>query len=219
MGISFFLFAELPVIGALKCSFLLSKPLNDFNLSLGTGMVASAITAYLIDQAHEKQNVQLSNIMKRQILYDTLCNLRYFIHEDDLVKRFESYYASDYISARLAECQRSLNFSIPFLSADEYESLSSIELVLKSISSNCKKLHEREHYSLYKSIYSDLLYSDPPLTNPFQSYNYEKELIKIENMDPECAYEICMSVILHNMDIQIINKQISIFETIKTDDY
>ena len=50
-----------------------------------------------------------------------------------------------------------LNFAIPFLSSDEYQAISTIEIQLKNISNDMQKLHKKEHYLHYKDIYEILV--------------------------------------------------------------
>ena len=78
-GLILFLYAELPIIKYLQSiSFILTnKVLNDLLIALGTGMIGSSLTALLIDRSHEKQNTIISNMMKRQILYDMLLNIHW----------------------------------------------------------------------------------------------------------------------------------------------
>ena len=87
-GLILFLYAELPIIKYFQSiSFILTnKVLNDFLIALGTGMIGSSLTALLIDRSHEKQNAVISNMMKHQILYDMLLNLRYWINSDDPIE-------------------------------------------------------------------------------------------------------------------------------------
>ena len=218
-GLILFLYAELPIIKYLQSiSFILTnKVLNDLLIALGTGMIGSSLTALLIDRSHEKQNTIISNMMKRQILYDMLLNLRYWINSDDPIEIFEKRHNNEYIDERIIECQRSLNFAIPFLSSDEYEAISTIEIQLKNISNDMQQLHEKEHYLHYKEIYEILLYNNPILDNPFYSYQYENRLTQLYNITSEVAYEICMSVILHNMKINCIKNQLQLFDDIETE--
>ncbi len=218
-GLILFLYAELPIIKHLKnISFILTnKIINDFLLALGTGMIGSALTALLIDRSHERQNAVISNMMKRQILYDMLLNLRYWITSDDPIEIFEKRHNDECINERITECQRSLNFAIPFLTSDEYESISTIEMQLKNISNDMQQLHEKEHYLHYKEIYKILLYNSPTLDNPVYSYQYENRLTQLYNITSEVAYEICMSVILHNMKINYIKNQLQLFDDIETE--
>lgn len=215
-GLILFLYAELPIIKHLQnISFILTnKIINDFLLALGTGMIGSALTALLIDRSHEKQNAVISNMMKRQILYDMLLNLRYWINSDDPIEIFEKRHNNEYINERIAECQRSLNFAIPFLSSEEYEAISTIENQLKKINTEIQQFHEKEHYIKYKELYGDLLYHDPILINIFESYKYVNILIQQFNIEPEIAYEICMSVFSHNMCIDYIKTQLKLFDNI-----
>ena len=131
-GLILFLYAELPIIKYFQSiSFILTnKVLNDFLIALGTGMIGSSLTALLIDRSHEKQNAVISNMMKRQILYDMLLNLRYWINSDDPIEIFEKRHDNEYIDERITECQRSLNFAIPFLSSDEYQAISTILVMI-----------------------------------------------------------------------------------------
>lgn len=211
-----FLYAELPIIKHLQnISFILTnKIINDFLLALGTGMIGSALTALLIDRSHEKQNAVISNMMKRQILYDMLLNLRYWINSDDPIEIFEKRHNNEYINERITECQRSLNFAIPFLSSEEYEAISTIENQLKKINTEIQQFHEKEHYIKYKELYGDLLYHDPILINIFESYKYVNILIQQFNIEPEIADEICMSVFSHNMCIDYIKTQLKLFDNI-----
>lgn len=218
-GLILFLYAELPIIKYFQSiSFILTnKVLNDFLIALGTGMIGSSLTALLIDRSHEKQNAVISNMMKRQILYDMLLNLRYWINSDDPIKIFEKRHDNEYIDERITECQRSLNFAIPFLSSDEYQAISTIEIQLKNISNDMQKLHEKEHYLHYKDIYEILLYNNPILDNPFYSYQYENRLTQLYDIASEVAYEICMSVIIHNININYIKNQLQLFDDIETE--
>ena len=70
-----------------------------------------------------------------------------------------------------------LNFAIPFLSSDEYQAISTIEIQLKNISNDMQKLHEKEHYLHYKDIYEILLYNNPILDNPFCNCYHIYEII------------------------------------------
>ena len=206
------------IFPGLFISFILTnKVLNDFLIALGTGMICSSLTALLIDRSHEKQNAVISNMMKRQILYDMLLNLRYWINSDDPIEIFEKRHDNEYIDERITECQRSLNFAIPFLSSDEYQAISTIEIQLKNISNDMQKLHEKEHYLHYKDIYEILLYNNPILDNPFYSYQYENRLTQLYDIASEVAYEICMSVIIHNMNINYIKNQLQLFDDIETE--
>ena len=206
------------IFPGLFISFILTnKVLNDFLIALGTGMIGSSLTALLIDRSHEKQNAVISNMMKRKILYDMLLNLRYWINSDDPIEIFEKRHDNEYIDERITECQRSLNFAIPFLSSDEYQAISTIEIQLKNISNDMQKLHEKEHYLHYKDIYEILLYNNPILDNPFYSYQYENRLTQLYDIASEVAYEICMSVIIHNMNINYIKNQLQLFDDIETE--
>lgn len=218
-GLVLFLYAELPIIKYFQSiSFILTnKALNDFLIALGTGMIGSALTALMIDRSHEKQNIAISNMMKRQILYDMLLNLRHWINSDDPIEIFEKRHNNEYIDNRIAECQRSLNFAIPFLSSKEYEAISTIEFQLKEINADIQYFHEKEHYSRYKELYEFLLYQDPALDSLFDSNKYEKALIQDYNITPEDAYEICFSVIIHNMKINFIKIQLQLFDNIETE--
>lgn len=215
-GLILFLYAELPIIKHLQnISFILTnKIINDFLIALGTGMIGSALTALLIDRSHEKQNAVISNMMKRQILYDMLLNLKYWINSDDPIEIFEKRHNNEYINERITECQRSLNFAIPFLSSEEYEAISTIENQLKKINTEIQQFHEKEHYIKYKELYCDLLYHDPILINIFESYKYVNILIQQFNIEPEIADEICMSVFSHNMCIDYIKNQLKLFDNI-----
>ena len=110
-----------------------------------------------------------------------------------------------------------LNFAIPFLSSDEYQAISTIEIQLKNISNDMQKLHEKEHYLHYKDIYEILLYNNPILDNPFYSYQYENRLTQLYDIASEVAYEICMSVIIHNININYIKNQLQLFDDIETE--
>ena len=110
-----------------------------------------------------------------------------------------------------------LNFAIPFLSSDEYQAISTIEIQLKNISNDMQKLHEKEHYLRYKDIYEILLYNNPILDNPFYSYQYENRLTQLYDIASEVAYEICMSVIIHNININYIKNQLQLFDDIETE--
>ena len=98
-GLILFLYAELPIIKYFQSiSFILTnKVLNDFLIALGTGMIGSSLTALLIDRSHEKQNAVISNMMKRQILYDMLLNLRYWINSDDPIEIFEKKHLVEHV--------------------------------------------------------------------------------------------------------------------------
>ena len=180
-------------------------------------MIGSSLTALLIDRSHEKQNAVISNMMKHQILYDMLLNLRYWINSDDPIEIFEKRHDNEYIDERITECQRSLNFAIPFLSSDEYQAISTIEIQLKNISNDMQKLHEKEHYLHYKDIYEILLYNNPILDNTFYSDQYENRLTQLYDIASEVAHEICMSVIIHNMNINYIKNQLQLFDDIETE--
>ena len=77
--------------------------------------------------------------------------------------------------------------------------------------------HEKEHYLHYKEIYEVLLYNNPILDKPASSYQYETILTQRYNITSEVAYEICMSVILHNKKINYIKNQLQLFDDIKTE--
>lgn len=218
-GLVLFLYAELPIIKYFQSiSFILTnKAQNDFLIALGTGMIGSALTALMIDRSHEKQNIAISNMMKHQLLYDMLLNLRHWINSDDPIEIFEKRHNNEYIDNLIAECQRSLNFAIPFLSSKEYEAISTIEHQLKEINTEIHLFHEKEHYSHYKESYEFLLYHDPTLDNLFDSNKYEKALTQDYNITPKDAYEICFSVMIHNMKINFIKIQLQLFDNIETE--
>lgn len=66
-------------------------------------------------------------------------------------------------------------------------------------------------------IYEILLYNNPILDNPFYSYQYENRLTQLYDIASEVAYEICMSVIIHNMNINYIKNQLQLFDDIETE--
>ena len=77
--------------------------------------------------------------------------------------------------------------------------------------------HLRRYKKIVKKTYIILLNNNPILDNPFYSYQYENRLTQLYNITSEVAYEICMSVILHNMKINCIKNQLQLFDDIETE--
>ena len=122
------------------------------------------------------KNKAISNMMKHQILYDILLHLKYWVNSDDPIEIFEKRHHNKYIIERITECQRSLNFAIPFLSSEEYETISAIKFQFKSISTAMQSYHKK-HYSRHKEFYEILLYNNPILNSPQYCYQYENILL------------------------------------------
>jgi len=73
-GMGMYLLAVLPVIDIHDSltKVWIKEGFNNFLIAIGTGMLASALTAFLIDRNREKEQEKLALCMKKQILYDTL---------------------------------------------------------------------------------------------------------------------------------------------------
>ena len=72
-----------------------------------------------------------------------------------------------------------LNFAIPFLSSDEYQAISTIEIQLKILVMICKNYMKKNIIYITKIYMKFLLYNNPILDNPFYSYQYENRLTQL----------------------------------------
>lgn len=220
-GVVLFLYAELPVMHfpMYICNIFTNKIVNDLCLALGTGMLGSSLTALLIDRVHEKQAAIISCNKKRQVLYEMLLNLRFWLNLDDPVWIFEKALDSAYVGERIAECQRFLNCAIPFVSPEEYNAISTIEIQLKSIEETMQKLTVKENYSLYQKAFECLLYSnDPIMQDSGGILKGESELIDSFKFSVSLANEISSAIVLNNMRMKYIKKQLQLFDDIETED-
>lgn len=66
-------------------------------------------------------------------MYDTLSNLRFWVNNEDKVRKFEIKLEAEYMREQIKECQRAINFCIPYLNEQEYLALSIIEAQLKEM--------------------------------------------------------------------------------------
>uniref|UniRef100_UPI003FEF84FA hypothetical protein n=1 Tax=Eisenbergiella sp. TaxID=1924109 RepID=UPI003FEF84FA len=76
---------------------------------------------------------------------------------------------------------------------------------------------ENPHSKHNKENYEILLYNIPIFDNPYISYQYENTLTQLYDIASEVAYEICMSVIIHNININYIKNQLQLFDDIETE--
>lgn len=219
-GVMLYLFAVLPAINIEMNIFrvLANEKFNDFLIAIGTGMLASSVTALLIDTSHEKQREKLSACMKKQILYDVLSSLRYWINFDDKVGKFEWKLKTNYVKERVIECRRATDFSIPYLNKTEYNALSTIEVQLKNMQQDSEKLDEENRYKKYQQAYQYLIYNNPPLSNLMEAYEYGQILEKLFGVDDRTGYDIALSVISFNFRMKLIETNLKLFEGIKTEE-
>ena len=218
VGVMLYLFAVLPVIDIDIFRVLTNEEFNDFLIAIGTGMLASSVTALLIDMSHERQREKLSACMKKQILYDVLSSLRYWITFDDKVRKFEWKLKTEYVKERVVECRRATDFSIPYLSESEYNALSTIEAQLKGMQHDSKELDEENRYINYQNAYQYLIYNDASLDSPMQAYQYGQILEKQFGVDDRTGYDIALSIIFFNSRMKLIDTNLKLFEDIKIEE-
>lgn len=221
VGIGMYLFAVLPVIDIQNrlTKFLVNEGFNNFLIAIGTGMLASALTALLIDRSREKEQEKLALCMKKQILYDTLCNLRFWVNEEDRVGKFEFKLNVEYMNERIKECRRAVDFCIPYLNEEEYLALSTIETQLIEMQHYKKQLREDERYAGHADAYEILLYDSSFEANPFSIYEYEQIIVKMCGLDERVANDIAHSVFLFNMQMKLIVQNLAKFDYIKIEEY
>lgn len=220
VGIGMYLFAVLPVIDIYNrlTKFLVNEGFNNFLIAIGTGMLASALTALLIDRSREKEQEKLALCMKKQILYDTLCNLRFWVNEEDRVGKFEFKLNVEYMNERIKECRRAVDFCIPYLNEEEYLALSTIEVQLKEMQNSKKQFREDERYARHADAYESLLYDSSFKTDLFQIYEYEQLIVRVYGLDERLANDIASSVYSFNVHMKLITDNLEKFDYIKIEE-
>ena len=198
---------------------LVNDVFNNFLVAIGTGMIASALTALLIDRSHEIEQEKLTLCMKKQILYDTLGNLRYWTTYDDEVRMFEFKLKEEYINERIKECRRAVDFCIPYLSEEEYFALSMIETQLRDMQSDIEQLREKDKYTNNKYAYESLFYDDSYAGDLFQVSEYERKITKMYGLNEREAKDIALSVFSFKMRMKLISDNLHKFDYIKIDDF
>lgn len=205
-GIGMYFFATFLVI---------DKGFTNFFIAIGTGLFASALTALLIDRSREKEQEKLALCMKRQILYDILSNLRFWVNHEDKIWKFKIKLEAEYMREQIKECQRAIDFCIPYLNEQEYLALSIIEAQLKEMQKYRTKYKEDERYVKYADAYEWLLYDTSLGTDLSQIYEYEQVIVKKYGLDERIANDISISAFFFNVSMKLIKDNLIKFDYIK----
>ncbi len=82
-----------------------------------------------------------------------------------------------------------------------------------------QQLTVKENYSLYQKAFECLLYSnDPIMQDSGGILNGESELIDSFKFSVSLANEISSAIVLNNMRMKYIKKQLQLFDDIETED-